>query len=151
MTFTTTHFGPISADESSAIEFPAGLPGFEECRRFIILQHPSEPALSFLQSLELSPLCFLAVPVRTIRPDYRLAIGEEDLELLGFKPDSRPEIGRDVLALAILSLVEGEAPSANLLSPVIIRMTTRSAVQAIRPDGRYTCREPLLLEEALCS
>ena len=52
MTFETTHLGAVELDESSIIDFPAGLPGFESCRRFAILQHATARPLSFLQSLE---------------------------------------------------------------------------------------------------
>ena len=67
----------------------------------------------------------------------------EDLGLLEFAPGRQPEIGREVAALAILSLVEGETPTANLRSPLVIHVGTRKAVQSIRPDERYSCREPL--------
>jgi flagellar assembly factor FliW len=151
MTYQTAHFGPITVDEASTIEFPEGLPGFEECRRFVPMQHPAHAGLVFLQSLERADLCFLALPVNAVRPDYPLALSPEDLELLGFSEDSHPALGADVVALAILSLAEGEMPTANLLSPVVIHSGTRRAVQAIRPDQRYGCREPLVVEETVCS
>ena len=151
LNFETTHFGAVGLDDSSIIDFPAGLPGFEDCRRFAVLQHPASQALSFVQSLEHAGLCFLAVPVRTVRPDYRLAITDEDAELLGIPAGATPEIGRDVLALVFLSLVEGEPATANLLSPVVIHLASRRAVQAIRPDQTYQCREPLTAEEPICS
>jgi hypothetical protein len=47
--------------------------------------------------------------------------------------------------------VEGDSPTANLLSPVVIHTASGRAVQAIRPDALYTCREPLVVEEAVCS
>jgi len=151
MTFASAHLGNIEVDESSAIEFPRGLPGFEERHRFLLMQHPANEGLVFLQSLETPDLCFLALPARSIRGDYQLAIPDEDLELLGYPHGHCPEIGKDVIALAVLSLVEGEAPTANLLSPVIIQSHTRRAAQAIRTDDRYRCREPLVVEEAVCS
>lgn len=151
MTYQTTHLGLIAVDESSTIEFPEGLPGFEECRRFVPLQHPEHTGLVFLQSLERAELCFLALPVRAVRPDYSLALSGEDTALLGFPEDGQPVLGSDVLALAILSLAEGRMPTANLLAPVLIHIRTRRAVQAIRPDQRYGCREPLEAEETVCS
>jgi flagellar assembly factor FliW len=151
MNFQTTHFGAVALDESSTIDFPAGLPGFEDCRRFAVLQHPAAPALSFVQSLEHAGLCFLALPVLAVRPEYQLAMAEEDLELLGMTSGSKPLIGENVLAFAILSLVEGEPATANLLSPVVIHLSSRRAVQAIRPDSAYECREPLATEEPVCS
>ena len=148
-TYRTTHLGPIAVDESSTIAFPEGLPGFEDCRRFVPLHHPEHGGLIFLQSLDRPDLCFLALPVTAVRADYSLELSPEDSALLGLPESASPALGVDVLALAILSLADGQMPTANLLSPVVIDCRTRRAVQAIRPDQRYSCREPL--EEAVCS
>ena len=149
--FQTVHFGRIQVDEDSTIEFPEGLPGFEARRRFAVLQDPSYGPLVFLQSLELAGLCFPALPVATVRADYSLAVTPEDLEKLGLPQDRQPVIGRDVAALAILCLPQGEPPTANLLSPVLIHLKTRRALQAIRIDRLYTCSERLAVEEGPCS
>lgn len=156
MIFVSDYFGPISVAESSVIEFPNGLPGFEELRRFLPIQSQAQGGLVYLQSLERPALCFLALPVRSLRPDYELLLTPEELALLELPPDRQPALGREVAALALLSLVEGEDPTANLRSPVVIRVGTRRAVQAIRPDERYQCREPFLApavraREAVCS
>jgi flagellar assembly factor FliW len=148
MTFVSAYFGPIAVDVSSVVEFPEGLPGFEERRRFLPLQGRGQGGLVYLQSLEKAELCFLALPVQVLRPKYELLLAAEDLTLLELPPDRQPVIGRDVAALAILSLAEGEDPTANLRSPLVIRVQTRRAVQAIRPDERYQCREPLVVSEA---
>jgi flagellar assembly factor FliW len=105
----------------------------------------------FLHSVERADLCFLALPALSVRGDYELVMSDDDLELLDLAPEEAPVIGKNVAALAVISLVEGEAPTVNLLSPVVIDLRTRRAVQAIRPDDRYTCREPLLAEVAVCS
>ena len=147
----TVHFGRIQVDEASTIQFPEGLPGFESRRRFALLQDPAYGPLIFLQSLELAGLCFPALPVGVVRPDYSLAVTPEDLEKLGLPRDRQPVIGRDVAALAILCLPQGEPPTANLLSPVLIHLETRRALKSIRLDRLYTCSERLAVEEALCS
>lgn len=150
MTFPTLHFGPIPVDESAIVDFPEGLPGFEEKRRFVPLRHPTAAGLIFLQSLEAPGLCFLAVPVQILRPGYRLAMSPEDLDLLQLPP--APALGVDVNALAIVSLSPGEPPTANLRAPVVIHLQSRRAVQAIRPDDAYGYREPLAAPaEAVCS
>jgi flagellar assembly factor FliW len=151
MTLDTVHLGLISVDESSTVEFPEGLPGFEDCRRFVPLEHPAEPSLIFLQSLERPGLCFLALPVRSVRNDYELELSAEDLDVLDWPEGAQPDLGRDVAALAIVSLAENQEPTANLLSPLVIRVDNRRAVQATRADQRYGCREPLLLAEPVCS
>lgn len=153
MTVSTVHFGTITADPGAVVEFPEGLPGFEDMRRFIPLRHPAATSLVFLQSLESPSLCFLAVPVQMVRPDYCVQMAVDDLELVGLPADCRPVLGRDVNALAFLSVEEGAPPSVNLRSPVVISLQSCRAVQAIRTDDRYGYREPLMMdeEEAVCS
>jgi flagellar assembly factor FliW len=151
MIISTTHFGALPVDETQSMEFPQGLPGFEDCRRFVPFQHAECAGLIFLQSMERPDLCFLTLPVRSLRPDYRLLLTPEDSELLGLPAGRAPEIGSEVAAMAILNVREGRAPTANLLSPVVVRVATRRAVQAIRPDNRYGYSEPLVPEEDPCS
>jgi flagellar assembly factor FliW len=150
MKLDTTNFGTIEIQESSALEFPEGLPGFEHCRRFAALESSGAGGLIFLQSLEQPQLCFVTVPVRAIWPDYEITIAAEDKELLGFDAGA-PIAESDLIVLAILSFVEGEEPTANLSAPVVIHAHTRRAMQVVRQDGRYEVREPLPESEAVCS
>jgi flagellar assembly factor FliW len=39
MILSTTRFGALSVDETQFMEFPEGLPGFEDCRRFVPFEH----------------------------------------------------------------------------------------------------------------
>lgn len=149
MTLKTTHFGSVAVDELSALDFPEGLPGFESCRRFVPLESNGSPGLIFLQSLEQPQLCFITVLLRALWPDYELAIPPEERELLGFEADA-PQAGKMVL-LAVLSFVEGEEPTANLLAPIVVHAGTRRATQIVRQDGRYVVRAPLSARESVCS
>jgi flagellar assembly factor FliW len=151
MIVNTTHFGPLVVQESSQIEFPEGLPGFEQCRRFVPVRHGNSPGLIFLQSLEQPQLCFITVPMATLWPDYDLALSGEERELLGMDASEKTELGSSVAVLAIISFVEGQEPTANLAAPLVIRVATRRAVQAIRQDGRYQVQAKLPSREPVCS
>src|ERR1017187_6256055 len=48
----TKHFGHIVFEPQDAIEFPRGLPGFEDRRRFLAIRQEQTAPLVFLQSLE---------------------------------------------------------------------------------------------------
>src|SRR5215471_6522498 len=98
----TRNFGPIRYEEDAALEFPRGLPGFEERRRFVALHFDDTDPLVYLQSLEDPGLCFLTMPVRAVDPSYRLQVEPEDTALIGLPPGP-PKIGRDMLCLAVLS------------------------------------------------
>lgn len=147
----TQQFGPVEYREEDAIEFPLGLPAFEEEHRFLAIERPQTKPLVYLQSLGRADLCFIALPLLVVDPTYQLAVSAEDLRILGLTDfldsGTQPEIGKDVEALAIMS-VTNSRPTANLLAPVLVRKsspdaqsgeaTPRKGLQAIRGDKRYS-------------
>lgn len=139
----TTCFGTLAYDEETILRFPAGLPGFPDQLHFLAIEQPVHKPLVFLQSLSRPELCFITLPVSVIDSGYRLAIGPEDLAALALATDRQPVLGKDVLCLAIISAAEHTAPTANLLSPVVINLQTRVALQAIQPDANGSHRHPL--------
>jgi flagellar assembly factor FliW len=147
----TQNFGRITYSEGSEIEFPCGLPGFEERRRFLAVQLPQTNPLIFLQSLEDRGLCFITLPVLAVDPRYRLRLSAEDLERLGFSTGRQPRIGPDVMCLAVLS-IRAAGPTANLLAPVVVNVANLRAVQAVMADSGYSHQHLLTPQEAaVCS
>jgi flagellar assembly factor FliW len=147
----TQYFGVISYEPDSALEFPRGLPGFEERHRFVALRFADSQPLVFLQSLEDPGVCFITLPVLVVDPRYRLGISNEDRDLVGL-PLARPlRIGEDVLCLAVIAIRE-TGPTANLLAPVVVNLHNQKAVQAVDPESGYSHQHALVPEEApVCS
>jgi flagellar assembly factor FliW len=141
----TEQFGELHYEEDAALLFPRGLPGFEQRRRFVLLDDPNLAPLVHLQSLETGNLCFLALPVRSVDPDYETMLSSEDREVLEFGDKHLP-----TLDLALLSATEDGRLSANLLAPVVIDLATQRGVQAVRFDSRYSHKHPLQ-ELPVCS
>jgi flagellar assembly factor FliW len=137
--------GAIDLDEAAILHFPAGLPGFEHCTRFALLERLPAAPIVFLQSLDQPEVCFLTAPVMEIDPAYQLAMTPEDLNCLGIQSP------KDVMCLAILAAAEDGRFTANLLAPVVIDRKTRRAVQAVRVDSRYSHQHPLAAVETRCS
>ncbi|MGA2269377.1 MAG: flagellar assembly protein FliW [Bryobacteraceae bacterium] len=149
--FETSSFGRISYQPEWAIEFPSGLPGFEDRRRFAALKFDESAPLVFLQSLENPSLCFITLPILAVDPQYRLAVSDEDLGHLGLSPERQPRIGQDVLCLTVISIRE-DGPTANLLAPIVVNLRNLKAVQAVAPESEYPLQHVLLPEEApVCS
>ena len=142
----TKNFGAIRYETDAALDFPRGLPGFEERRQFVALHFQDTDPLVFLQSLDDPNLCFLTMPVRAVEPAYRLHMEPEDAALIGLPP-GRPKIGRDALCLTVLSLRE-EGPTANLLAPIVVNLSTGKSVQAVSAQSGYSHQQPLLAEQA---
>jgi flagellar assembly factor FliW len=147
----TTNFGTIFFPPESVFEFPRGLPGFEERRRFVPVQNPQTAPIVFLQSLEEPSLCFVTLPVLVVDPQYRLRVMEQDLEVLLWQANRQPRVGEDVLCLAVLSFQPG-GPTANLLAPVVVDLNNHRAVQAVDAESDYSHQHALFPQEApVCS
>jgi flagellar assembly factor FliW len=147
----TKCFGPISFAVELTIEFPRGLPGFDERRVFLPVQIPDTAPIVFLQSVDEPSLCFPTLPVLAVDPQYLLNMTEEDRDLVGLSIERQPKIGDEVLCVAVLSLRE-TGPTANLLAPVVVNLSNHRAVQALAPESDYSYQHTLLPEEApVCS
>ena len=146
----TANFGTISFTPESVFEFPHGLPGFEDRRRFLPVQNPQNAPIVFLQSIEEPSLCFTTLPIWVIDAQYRLRIMEPDLEALEFPAGRQPLIGADVLCLAVLS-IRKTGTTANLLAPVVVNLKNYKAVQAVTPEQGYSHQHLLFpLEAGAC-
>jgi flagellar assembly factor FliW len=147
----TKYFGRLSYEADAEFEFPRGIPGFENWRKFMMVTLPESAPLMFLQSLEDPALCFITLPIFAVDPDYRLAVSAEDLEQLDLPPERQPRIGKEVLCLAVVSVQES-GPTFNLLAPIVVNISNRKAVQAIAQDSGYSHRHVLAPEmTAACS
>lgn len=146
----STNLGDVYYEPQAVIEFPRGLPGFDERRRFVALQLAGREPLVFLQSLEDAGLCFLTLPARAVEPAYQLEMTTEDCELLELPAAHPPVIGKDVMCLAVVAVRESET-TANLLAPLVVNLGNRRAVQAVAPEPRYSHRHRLAPEAPPCS
>ena len=142
----TKYLGDVVYGDEAVIEFPAGLPGFEPEKTFILLTAPDLEPLVFMQSLATPELCFTTIPVLSVMADYSLSMSASDLDSLKLPLGRQPVIGRDVACLAILHFAE-QATTANLRAPIVIDLKARRGVQAIAPEERYSHRHELHLEE----
>jgi len=145
-TAETAHFGPVEYAEDTVLEFPNGLPAFEQERKFIALRGDRYEPLLFLQSVATASLAFLAISVQSVVLDYQLELSDEDLSLLGGEASPAET---EALALVTVS-PEGEV-TANLQSPVVIHHRTRRGVQVIQMNSSHSVRHPLGKEAASCS
>jgi flagellar assembly factor FliW len=130
--------GDIVSDPRAALFFPSGIPGFEEERRMLPIEIPSQRPLVYLQSLSHPEICFAALPVFVIDPGFRLSLSEDEQCALDFPEGSNPVIGVDVLCLALL-MSPGEGVRVNLNAPVVINLHNSRGVQSVSADQTSGC------------
>lgn len=133
------------SDEIPELEFPAGLPGFTELRRFALAQWggPYSP-YSQLQSLEQAEVAFLVAPPDAFFDDYGVELPDEEATLLRLTDPA------DALVLVLITLTEPmEDATANLLGPLIVNTRARLAAQVVLPDSPYGTKVRLRATSAM--
>ena len=147
MMIETTRFGQIPIDENCVITFPDGLPGFEGCRRFTLVPHPSpeggqESPFEWLQSVEDGSLAFLAIDPRLIVPQYDPHLPSGDLHSVALERADRG----GVRLYALLTVPKGDpcGITANLMAPVVVNAEARLGKQIVASGDIYGLRHRLL-------
>ena len=143
--FATTHFGVICFKEDDVLTFPTGLPGFWHATRFVLLPHPNNTSIRYLQSADVPGLRFILVAAFSVMPDYQLAIDPIDMKSLlpscDLNPDALHPTNLD--SWFIISTPQPALLTINMLAPVVISNMSRRGVQAVRSDTLYSHAFPL--------
>ena len=120
--------------DAAVITFPAGIPGFESCRRFVLMTAPEIAPFAHLNALDPPAASFLTIDPRLLDPAYDLTL--RDFERARLNAGTEP-----LLWLAIVNLGP-EGASANLRAPVVINPARLIGCQFIRDDHDYPVRFP---------
>ena len=132
-------FTDLVFEEKDIIQFPAGIPGFENNKEFVIVQLPEYAPFEWLVATDNSGLRFAIINPMIFHPDYAPNIIKEQLTDLAI---DKPE---DILLYCIVTIRKNpEESTANLVGPVIINKTRRFGKQIIIDDEKYSTKEPIL-------
>ena len=125
--------------EDQVISFPAGLPGFEKARKFIILSLPEHQPFHWMECVGGEDIRFAIINPLVFRPDYQPKIKKEDLASLAIKDP------KELLLYVIVTLRQplSEA-TANLMGPLFINIRERVGKQIIIENDAYSLREKLI-------
>ncbi len=138
----TRPFGEIEIDEQQIIYFPDGILGFDDVKKFVLLDTQDDKSpLKWLQSYEFPELAFVIIrPVDFIK-EYDLVVSMNDIEAI---EADEPE---KLLVFAIVTIPKNPADmTANLQGPIIINPVTRMGRQAISLSDKYRVRHRILDE-----
>lgn len=135
MVAETKFFGTIDIEEEKIIEFPMGIIGFENLKKFALIydsEREERSKISWLQSME-EPLMVLPVinPIDIIE-EYSPIIEDELTKSIGDPADA------DILIFVTMSIPSDLTKmTANMKAPIIINTVNRKAMQVIAENEDY--------------
>lgn len=136
MKLETAHFGVIEIDENDFIDFPEGIPGFENSKKFALIGNNSNESVFFwLQSIDTPELCFVVTDPFMVYDGYGVDVDSEDEALLQITD------ANNVMTLAIVVIPEDiTAARVNLKAPVLINVDKKLGKQVIQKNDNLPIR-----------
>ena len=135
-------FGEITVTEDSIIEFQDGLFGFEDVKKYVIIDEsdPDSP-FKWLQAVDIPSLAFVLIRPIDFLKEYMLSISDSDLTAIDA---TSPE---NLLVFSIVTIPgDPSLMTANLQGPIIINPNSMKGRQAISMNDKYHVKH-LILEE----
>lgn len=139
MLIETRDFGKMEVDEKDIITFIEPIFGFEENRRYVLLEHEElNPHFIWLQSVDEPMICFVLANPRELVPDYKVEL----------PPEAAEELGEGGTLYFVLTVIRDPYydSTVNLKSPIVINTKTGKAMQVILEEA-YPIRQPLVQKE----
>ena len=124
-------FGPIDVDTDKIIEFPHGLPGFENCQHFTFVEDGDSGAVLQMQSVDDPAVVFSVTDPKTLGVNYEFALSDEEVSTLALTSAA------DAAVAVIVRKDNGNGSpadaglKANFMAPLVINTVSRRGMQKV--------------------
>lgn len=136
---TNTGAGELAPRSEDVVAFPDGLPGFESCRRFVVMSLGDAPPFQCLQGLDGPRPAFLTIDPTLVLRRYRLVLSPADRLRLDAREDDT------LLWMAVVSYGADETATVNLRAPIVINPRLMIGFQVMPHQSLYPLRHPVKL------
>lgn len=138
MKINTTRFGELSVNKKDVINFTEGPLGFEQLKKFFIVDPGDKTLILWLQSCEDGGVAFPIIEPKIFRPDYIVKLLPAELNSL--KLENLNNAG----VYTILTIPQDVTEmSSNLKAPLIINNQEKIARQIVLQDNKLNVRYPM--------
>jgi len=140
MIIDTKRFGQIEIDDSKIITFINGLMGFENLKKYALIDHPGTNILKWLQSMEDPYVSLPVVDPTAFFPNYSPKISQDELKALKLQKLEQ------AAAICIITVPQdAQKATINLKAPIVLNPEKRLADQVIAENPEYLVKHPLNL------
>jgi flagellar assembly factor FliW len=142
MVLQTKYFGQLNVKEDRIVSFKRGLPGFEDVKKFVLIDNEEEGSpFKWIQGIDEPKPAFVIIDPFAIRKDYEINLKDEILKELGIKEAATVSIYCIVVVPDDISKM-----TANLQAPLVINNANNTGRQVILDTDRYGVRHCILEE-----
>lgn len=141
MKIKTTRFGELEVDKKDVIEFTEGLLGFENQKKFFIVDPGDQTLILWLQSTDDAGTAFPIIEPKIFQPNYMVKLLPVELNSLSL------ENLQNASVYTVLTIPQNVTEmSANLKAPIIINNKTKMARQIVLQDSKLEVRFKMYMD-----
>ena len=138
MLVQSTRFGELDVAEEQIMDFPEGLLGFPDEKRFALMEYKPESPFYILQSMADPDLTFLMINPFAFFNDYDFNMDDALMAEIGLTADNPPTVFNIATVRDKL-----ENMTVNLAGPVLVNVRDRKAAQWVIEKTQFPTRYPL--------
>lgn len=141
MVFDSKVHGKIKYEEKDILTFNKGILGFENLRRFILVDLEEYEPFKLFHSLEDDELGIIVTSPYEFFEEYNVKLSDDVIKHLEIKKTE------DVIIVTTVTLnSDPKKITTNLQGPIIINSLNKLGEQIIIDNGRYKVKQPLMKE-----
>ena len=142
MQIKSTRFGEFEVSEELVVQFPEGLPGFEDQKQFAFLPYTVDEdnsPFAYMQAVQDPDLTLLLADPFLFFKHYSLNLNDEDAAQLGLS-DSEETAG----VYGIVAVPEKiDQMTVNLVAPIVVNWKEQKGMQIILDRSPYSTKHRL--------
>lgn len=143
MKIETKTFGELDVLDENIINFRSALPGFPECKKFVVIQddksNTEASTFCWLQSVDQPEIAFAMLNTLNVYNNYSPVIEKEELGDLSYAKEEDLQVYNIVVIPDDVSKA-----TVNLKAPVLIDFDKRLGKQVIANNQEYLVRHSLV-------
>lgn len=141
MKVKTTRFGELEVNPDDILTFSEGLLGFENLKKYFVVDPGDSTLILWLQSTEDEKVAFPIIEPKIFKPDYIAKLLPADLNGLELESLSNAKL------YAILTIPANVVEmSANLKAPIVINSQKKVGKQIVLQDSKLSVKHEMYKE-----
>ena len=141
MIVNSTRFGPVETPEDKIIKMAKPILGFEEFKRFVLIEIDEIRPFMWLQAVDEPAVAFLVVNPVLVYPGYRIEVNAMEIGEIKIND------AKNVETYVIVTVPEDPREiSVNLQGPILINTENNLAKQLVLVNSEYKIKFSLMDE-----
>ncbi len=139
MKFISKVHGEMQYEEHNIITFNKGIPGFNELKKFILLDLKGYEPFKVLQSLENDEISLIVTSPYEFFNEYEIKLSEETIKNIKIESPEKAMILTTVTLNSDVKKI-----TTNLQGPIVINTSNNFGEQIVLDNSKYKVKSPLM-------